>query len=175
MPPTVATPEIAATRSRLQEYAAVYSREHATTLKVLYAFPAERASYRPHERSDSALQLAWRFVMENNVALGALRGKLDLDGARFAPPPSFADVVAAYEKSARELLELLPLVAESRLDENVTFFTGPKQMGDVPVGELLWFLLLGSVHHRGQMSVYVRCNDGKVPSIYGPSADEPWS
>jgi len=38
----------------------------------------------------------------------------------------------------------------------------------------MWFMLLDSIHHRGQLSVYVRMAGGKVPSIYGPSADEPW-
>jgi len=41
--------------------------------------------------------------------------------------------------------------------------------------DFLWFLLMDMVHHRGQFSVYLRMADGKVPSIYGPSADEPWS
>ena len=47
-------------------------------------------------------------------------------------------------------------------------------MGDFPVAEFLWFMLMDSVHQHGQLSVYVRCAGGKVPSIYGPSADEPW-
>ena len=47
-------------------------------------------------------------------------------------------------------------------------------MGNFPVAEFLWFMLMDSVHQHGQLSVYVRCAGGKVPSIYGPSADEPW-
>jgi len=41
--------------------------------------------------------------------------------------------------------------------------------------DFLWFLLCDQIHHRGQLSVYLRMADGKVPSIYGPSGDEPWS
>ena len=63
---------------------------------------------------------------------------------------------------------------ESRLDETVTFVTGPGTTGPVGIHDMLWFMLLDSVHHRGQLSVYVRMAGGKVPSIYGPSADEPW-
>jgi uncharacterized damage-inducible protein DinB len=157
-----------------QQFAQTYAKEHATTLKVLRAFPADRADYKPHERSNSALQLAWTFVIENNLASAALRGPLQLEG-KFPPaPPSLADVIAAYEASARELLAILEQTPESRLAETVSFFTGPGQMGEIPVGEILWFTLMDSVHHRGQLSVYVRCAGGKVPSIYGPSADEPW-
>lgn len=47
-------------------------------------------------------------------------------------------------------------------------------MGDFPVSEVLWLMLMDSVNHRGQFSVYLRMVGGKVPSIYGPSADEPW-
>jgi uncharacterized damage-inducible protein DinB len=169
-----ADPRRAATPSAKQQYADTYVREHATTLKVLRAFPADQASYQPHERSNSALQLAWTFAVENHLALSALRGPLELDGKFPPPPPSFADVIAAYEASARELLATLEQTPESRLSETVTFFTGPKQMGEVPVSEILWFTLMDSVHHRGQLSVYLRCAGGKVPSIYGPSADEPW-
>ena len=160
--------------SARQQFAAVYAKEHATTLRVLEAFPAQQASYKPHERSNSALQLAWTFVVENNLALTALRGPLQLTGTLPPPPPGFADVIAAYKTSAQELMTALERTPDSRLEETVQFFTGPKQMGDVRVGELLWFILLDSVHHRGQLSVYVRCAGGKVPSIYGPSADEPW-
>lgn len=158
-----------------QQFADVYAHEQATTLKVLRAFPAARADYQPHERSSTALKLAWTFVVENNVALAALRGPLDLSGGFPPAPATFGEVLGAYESSAKELMETLERTPESRLGETVKFFTGPKQMGDVPVGELLWFMLMDSVHHRGQLSVYVRCAGGKVPSIYGPSADEPWS
>jgi uncharacterized damage-inducible protein DinB len=47
-------------------------------------------------------------------------------------------------------------------------------MEQVPVSDILWIMLMDSIHHRGQLSVYVRMAGGKVPSIYGPSADEPW-
>ena len=160
--------------SAKQQFLDVYRKEHATTLKVLKAFPPDQAGYRPHERSSTALELAWRFVVENNVAGAALHGPLDLSGGFPPAPATFAEVIAAYESSANDLMAGLDQTPESRLGETVNFMTGPKQMGPVPVGELLWFMLLDSVHHRGQLSVYVRCAGGKVPSIYGPSADEPW-
>ena len=158
-----------------QQFTDVFQKEHATTLKVLKAFPADKASFRPHERSNSALQLAWTFAVENKIATAALRGPISLEGGFPPAPPTFADVMTAYEASTKELLQTLASTPEKRLKETVKFFTGPKKMGDVPVGEMLWFMLLDSVHHRGQLSVYLRLVGGKVPSIYGPSADEPWS
>jgi uncharacterized damage-inducible protein DinB len=51
---------------------------------------------------------------------------------------------------------------------------GPKQIGEVRRGDALWMFLNDQIHHRGQLSVYVRMVGGCVPSIYGPSKDEPW-
>ncbi|MCM3881010.1 MAG: DinB family protein [Vicinamibacterales bacterium] len=161
--------------SAKQQYAGVYARERATTLKVLKAFPADKSSFKPHDRSSSALQLAWTFVIENNIAMGALHGPLDLS-AGFPPVQgTYSDILHAYEASGRDLLAALEKTPDSRLSETVNFFTGPKQMGAVPVGDLLWVMLMDSIHHRGQLSVYIRLAGGKVPSIYGPSADEPWN
>jgi uncharacterized damage-inducible protein DinB len=56
----------------------------------------------------------------------------------------------------------------------VPFIRGPKRVGEIPVSELIWFMLLDGVHHRGQFSVYLRAAGEKVPSIYGPTAHEPW-
>jgi uncharacterized damage-inducible protein DinB len=56
----------------------------------------------------------------------------------------------------------------------VKFFTGPKTIGEIPLIDFLRLMLHDEIHHRGQFSVYKRMADGRVPSIYGPSADEPW-
>jgi uncharacterized damage-inducible protein DinB len=175
MTPTTATPPSPiAPPSAKQQFTDVYKREQQTTLKLLRCFPADKGSFKPHERSSSAVQLTWTFVVENNVALAALKGPLKLAGWPPAPA-TIEEVIAAYEASTKEYLETLAATPESRLAETIQFPTGPKQMGDIPVGEFLWFMLMDSIHHRGQLSVYVRCAGGKVPSIYGPSADEPWS
>jgi uncharacterized damage-inducible protein DinB len=51
---------------------------------------------------------------------------------------------------------------------------GPGKMGEFRAMDVVWMALMDQVHHRGQFSVYLRLAGGKVPSIYGPSADEPW-
>jgi uncharacterized damage-inducible protein DinB len=56
----------------------------------------------------------------------------------------------------------------------VTFMTGPRQLVDVSKLFLCTLMLYDSVHHRGQISVYLRMSGARVPSIYGPSRDEPW-
>jgi uncharacterized damage-inducible protein DinB len=167
-------PAAATSRTLKQQFTDVYTKEHATTVKVLNAFPMDQGSFKPHVRSNSALQLAWTFVIENKMAEAALRGPLRFDGEFPSPPATFAEVVTAYQATAKDFLAALENTPDARLRETIQFFTGPKQMGDFPVSEVLWLMLMDSVHHRGQLSVYLRMVGGKVPSIYGPTADEPW-
>ena len=51
--------------------------------------------------------------------------------------------------------------------------TAPRTIGDVPLAQFLWMTLCDQIHHHGQFSIYLRMADGKVPSICGPTADEP--
>jgi uncharacterized damage-inducible protein DinB len=63
---------------------------------------------------------------------------------------------------------------EVELNKTMKFMTGPKQTGDMRKADILWTGLMDTIHHRGQLSVYLRIAGAKVPSIYGPSLDEPW-
>ena len=157
-----------------RQLAHVWEQESATTLKVLRAYPADKSDLRPHPRAKTALELAWMFTLEMKLSCAAVCGELDLSRG-FPPPPATLDeVVAAFEQGREELLGIIRGCSDEQLGGTARFFTGPKQMGDVPMVEFLWFLLHDQIHHRGQFSVYLRMADGKVPSIYGPSADEPW-
>ncbi len=151
-----------------------WEQESATTLKLLRAYPEEKADLQPHPRAKTARDLAWMFTLEMKLAGAALRGKLDLSGGFPPSPATFAEVLAAFEGGRQELLETLRNATPEQLAGTVKFFTAPKTMGDVPLVEFLWFILHDQIHHRGQFSIYLRMAGGKVPSIYGPSADEPW-
>jgi uncharacterized damage-inducible protein DinB len=160
--------------SAKEQYKTTFEREHPITKKVLRAYPADKGAYKNHPNNSTALQIAWTFVIENNVAMAALKGPLKLDGAFPPPPAKFEEVITAYEKTSKQLLDAVMAAPDSRLGEKIAFPTGPKQMGEMPVIDFLWFMLMDSIHHRGQLSVYIRPAGGKVPSIYGPSGDEPW-
>ena len=150
-----------------------YRREVATTKKVLRAFPAERADLKPSDRSNSAQQLAFTFVIESAMALRVLQGE-QLSFDKFPKAPATWDeTLAAFDRATQDM-EAQVAKASPHLEGTVKFFTGPKQMGDYSLEDFLWFLLHDQIHHRGQLSVSLRMAGGKVPSIYGPSADEPW-
>ena len=168
---------LAAITSQKEQFLNAYDREHATTMKVLRAFPAEQMEFRPHPRSMSARELAWVFVVERGL------GRMIFENA-FASgmppgetpkaPDNWQAILAAAESAHREFGDMVRAMPDEQLMESVKFFTGPRTLGDFTRMEVAWFLLHDEIHHRGQFSVYLRMAGGKVPSIYGPSADEPW-
>lgn len=152
-----------------------FSREHATTMKVLRAFPADKGEFRAHPQSQSARELAWTFVMEQHLITLAVNGTLRLGGGMPKPPEDFGAVIAQFDRDFADLVELLTKTPDSRFETGtVTFPTGPGKMGEHKIGDFCWFMLFDQIHHRGQYSVMLRLAGGKVPSIYGPSHDEPW-
>lgn len=160
-----------------QQFLEAYEREHATTLKVLQAMPEDQLSLKPHPRCKTARELAWVFVLERGLgkivfndgfASGSSSGKLP------DPPEAWPALLEAYQAGHKELSDLVRETPDTKLLETVRFFTAPKTMSDVRRIDFLWFLLHDEIHHRGQFSIYLRMAGAKVPSIYGPSADEPW-
>lgn len=152
-----------------------YQRESATTLKILRAFPPEHAELRPHPTSNSAQQLAWTFAIENSLVEAALRNELRMPPAFPPMPASWQECVSAYEAGVQRVAMLLQSARDEEMNELVPFMTGPRQLAEVPKLALCTLMLNDSIHHRGQLSVYLRMTGSKVPSIYGPSRDEPWT
>ena len=153
-----------------------FARENAKTLRVLRALPKDKTELRPHARCKTARELAWMFVLEQGAMEKGLTTGFDWsEPPAFPPPPdSYEDVLANLEKGHARTMELLRGLPEADLTRPVQFFTGPGKIGDVPMHAFLWLMLNDQIHHRGQFTIYLRMADGKVPSIYGPSADEPW-
>jgi len=150
-----------------------YDDEFRTTLKILKAYPEDKLDLKASERSQSAKDLAWLFVVSQTVIEQAIKGELNFEGFPKAPA-NLEEIISAYQRSHEILMPKLRQLPESEFDKTMKFFVGPKQMGDVRKGEIFWLFLMDNVHHRGQLSVYLRIAGAKVPSIYGPSGDEPW-
>ncbi len=171
------TPAAGATATPKQKFLEVYEREHATTMKVLRAFPSDRLDLRPHPKCKSARELAWVFVLERGLGTAVYRNefaKLAASGSAPEPPESWEELLGALEQAHRDFADLIRSSPDHELHEKVQFFVAPNTLGDVSRMDWIWFLLHDQIHHRGQFSVYLRMADAKVPSIYGPTADEPW-
>lgn len=154
-------------------FLSTWEREFQTTLKVLRAYPTDHLDLKPHPRSRSARELAWTFVVEEKVINNVINGRVDFQNIP-QPPATLREILSAYENTHKEMVTKVKMLPEEHFSTSIPFPVGPKQMGDVRRGDIFWMMLLDSVHHRGQFSVYLRMAGGKVPSIYGPSADEPW-
>jgi len=163
-------------RSAKQQFLDSYAREHAITLKVLRALPQGQSAFRPHERSQSASDLIYTLIMEQELTRRALAGGPIFGGGSMPPKPAdFNAGIEQLERGYAALVDMIKRMPDARLQTIVQFPTAPGQMGQWPTLDFVWYMLLDQIHHRGQLSVYVRMAGGKVPSIYGPSGDEPWT
>ena len=152
--------------------AGLWTGEFPATVRVLSAVTDANRDFRPHERSRSAWELAVHLATAdiwfiNCIIAGVFQ--FDRDAARLAEARvhTIADVVAFYEHTfPAKLAELRDLPGEA-LSETVDFF-GMMQMTRA---QWIGFANNHSVHHRGQLSAYLRGLGSKVPDIYGPSGD----
>lgn len=140
-------------------------------VRVLKAVPEAEAGYRPHPRSMSAADLAWLLAAELKDACDIIdKGEVNFI-QRPAPPVS--DSVKAYEKNAAGVKRRLAKVKDAAWKKKARFLVDGKVAWEAPLGDMLWGFLFDGIHHRGQLSTYLRPMGAKVPSIYGPSADDP--
>lgn len=163
--------------SAKQQFLDAYEREHRKTRRVLDAYPRDQLDLRPHPKCKTARELAWVFAQERGLGTKLYHNAFAQGVPPAAPPPapeSWNDLLAQLEQAHVAFRDLIRAAPDDELLEPVTFFTGPKTLGEMRRIDMLWFLLHDQIHHRGQFSIYLRMADGKVPSIYGPSGDEPW-
>jgi uncharacterized damage-inducible protein DinB len=166
---------MAAVKSARQQFLDGFERETATTLRVLKAYPEAQSELRPHEKLKTARELAAMFTMEMAAIDAAVRGTFKLPTKPPPLPETWSKLIAEFERIRESSLDGIRAARDEELvAQKVNFPIGPKTIGEWPTMEFLWFLLCDQIHHRGQLSVYLRLAGGKVPTIYGPTADEPW-
>jgi uncharacterized damage-inducible protein DinB len=144
--------------------------ERPAFLRMLRALPAERMDYKPHERSPSAEQVAWTMTKEMGNCVEVVRDHRT--EWKSEPAPTLEEMVALYEKWSGELLERVAAMDDEAWNRTAQFYFNGKVVSEQPPATFLWFILFDAIHHRGQLSAYVRPMGGKVPATYGPSGDE---
>jgi uncharacterized damage-inducible protein DinB len=144
--------------------------EHQTTKRVIEAVPLEKGDYRPDPKSMSALELAWHIVSAEIMFLNAtVTGEFDFSGdTRPESVRNSREVARWYAENFDRALERVRSLSPEQLAKIVDF-GGFMQLPAVMYLELG---LNHSIHHRGQLSVYLRPMGAKVPSIYGESYDD---
>ena len=143
-----------------------WTTESETTRKVLARIP-EGSDYRPDAKSRTAREIAWQVVCEEKMIIEAL----ETGDVKWAPPPvpaSMQDVVSTYEKQSADIVRRWNALPTAKWEGLLEFF-GQKRSASA----MAWSFLFDIVHHRGQISTYLRPMGSTVPQIYGPSGDEP--
>ena len=130
-----------------------FDQEMATTRRVVERVPADQGEWKPHPKS---------------FALGHLAQG---PGYTFE---STQKLLSRFDEDVRAAREALAATRPESLAEPWSLMMGDRVLFTSPRGEVVRSTLNHLVHHRGQLTVYLRLLDVPVPSIYGPTADEPW-
>jgi uncharacterized damage-inducible protein DinB len=146
--------------------------EFPAFVRVLKALPQNRLDYRPDPKARTAAELAW-VMAEEEGALLRLLDKGTVEWKEEKPPSNVDEIVAAYERNAKAVTERLERLDEAGWQKKGKFLMGGEAAWETTIDGFVWGFLFDAVHHRGQLSTYLRPMGGKVPSIYGPSADDP--
>lgn len=148
-----------------------WEKEAPATRKVLSRIP-EGSDYRPDPKSRPAREIAWLLVCEEK-SLGEGLEKGVLEWADVPAPATMAEVLQAYDREHAQATKKLEAADAARWDGDIAFMYGGQEVMKAPGWENAWGFLLDMIHHRGQISTYLRAMGSTVPQIYGPSADEP--
>jgi uncharacterized damage-inducible protein DinB len=153
-----------------------FDHEMSTTRKVLERVPEDRFSWQPHAKSFSIGTLAAHLANLPNWGTETLtKAEIDLTGGQ--APSAFAsktELMTAFDRNTAAMRAALVGKTDAELLAMWSLKHAGKTMFSMPKTAVLRsFVLSHVIHHRGQLSVYLRLLDVPVPSIYGPSADEP--
>jgi len=158
--------------TNLEFYRQTRKAELPKFVSVLKAVPQGRLDYRPDPKARTAQQLAWVFAQEE-AALATLLEAGTVEWKDEAAPARMDAIVAAFEKSAAAVDGSLQRLDEAGWEKKGKMLMGGGGAWEDSIGQFLWGFLLDAIHHRGQLCTYLRPMGSKVPSIYGPSADDP--
>lgn len=155
------------------EFARELERETPATLKCLERIPLELSSWKPHEKSMEMGYLA-TLVAEIPLWITHILKKSEIDFATFqhVRPKTTGELVGHFQENIEGAKMALFEVAEGDLAELFYLKSGGNVLFSASKRENVESAINHLVHHRGQLTVYMRLNNIAVPSIYGPSADE---
>lgn len=153
--------------------------EMATTRRLLERYPEDKASYQPHPKSMTLARLASHIAELPGWAPAILQGDsfdfAPLDGAPYKPPTWSGrdEIIGRFDKNVAAFRQSLAETSDEAFKQPWTLKKGGQAVFTLPRVAVVRSMLFSHViHHRGQLSVYLRMCDVPLPSIYGPTADE---
>jgi uncharacterized damage-inducible protein DinB len=144
-------------------------REFQTTVRVLHSYPEDQRHLKPSEKSRTAAELVRTLVIEERVLTSLINnGIADPSLWAVEMPGTMTGIIEMWQDAVTTNDSLLAKLSQEGWARIVNFYGM-----QIPLVQACWFELFDHIHHRGQFSVYLRLAGARVPSIYGPTADEP--
>jgi len=148
------------------------------TRRFLERLPEDKLTWKPHEKSMSAGQLAYHLAIVPSQVLRLVQNNPaqapDFNNSSFPQPTSRQEILEKFEESIAAVRSQLPKFDEAAMKETWRLTAGGREVVAQPRAEFLRNVMLSHWYqHRGQFSVYLRILGAAVPASWGPSADEP--
>ncbi len=151
-----------------------FDQEMATTRKVIERVPTDKGQFKPHPKSFSLGHLTQLVAgMPGWITNAVTQTSLDLGGYPGYSYEKTEDLVKTFDKHVKEARKAIAASKDSDYKVNWSLKRGQQVFFTAPRGVIVRQTINHLVHHRGQLTVYLRLIDVPVPSIYGPTADEP--
>ncbi|MGE5392632.1 MAG: DinB family protein [Candidatus Saccharibacteria bacterium] len=149
-----------------QTFLAHFDREFATTKNVIAAFSDAKLDFKPEGKLRTAKEILGIFPATEMSLPSFAQGKTPAEWTPYAAE-TVKDILSGFERGHKEALEAIKGTSAADLQEQMDFWGTPMRRIDA-----LWVMLLDNIHHRGQMTVYLRAMGEVVPSVYGPTAEK---
>jgi uncharacterized damage-inducible protein DinB len=155
-----------------------YDHEMGTTRRLLERVPEADLAWKPHDKSFSLGQLAGHIAniprwLDPTFDLTVFDVASLGEDARPKQPASVADILTAFDANVKKGRQKIDAQLDAAMFVQWTLMQGDQEVLTMPrVAVLRSFIMNHLIHHRGQLSVYLRLRNVPVPAIYGPSADE---
>ena len=152
-----------------------FDEEMAGTRRLLERVPAERGAWKPHDKSFPLGHLAQLVArMPGWIAQCLRQDELNMDEYESYSLEPTATLLEEFDRNVRAARTALEEVTGAELDETWSLVYNGESVWSSPRGEVTRNNLNHLIHHRGQLTVYLRLVDVPLPQLYGPTADEPW-
>lgn len=155
------------------EYAIELEAEIASTRKCIERVPETLFGYKPHEKS---MLLGYLTILVAEIprwiAVSIEKGEIDFVTFSHGKPKTTAEVVKYFDDNVAAAKKALNNISNEQLDGTFSLKNNGQLLYSSSMKENISSCINHMVHHRGQLTVYMRLNDIPVPSIYGPSADD---